>query len=302
MAKRDCSTRINFINLKWSRQSPTNRNRPSQLVNDSFPCFQMVYPVKNTGAKAIIFAVDKWINYFQNPHSILHDRRTAFIRTRIHNLTWKVGITLQPRTANSTWNNRKDGTQHQHFQHSISTASIQYQQHQPARYWCNSLNDAGINWSSPAPKLFVAHNTNVLHYREETLRNNFFYKDPNPKISEAWILPQNKQKLCCWDFCNDLPPPFHSKNNWNNQLPDNLIRLQLFQSILERKTWLQTNLQCHIGRMSGRWSHAYRNGPHLWQHPQKQSKKLYKKIIVSIFPNVRSSNYNKLSLSRFLNE
>ena len=89
----------------------------------------MVYPVTNTGAQATISAVEKWIHSFGIPQSIVHDRGTAFIKTEFNNWTKELGITLRPRTANSPWTNGKIETQNQHI----------------ARYWRNSLNDAGNN-------------------------------------------------------------------------------------------------------------------------------------------------------------
>ena len=92
----------------------------------------MVHPVTNAGAEATISAVEKRIHSFGIPQSIVHARGTAFINTEFINCTKELGITLRPRTAHSLWTSVKIETQNQNI----------------ARYWRNSLNDAGKNWSS----------------------------------------------------------------------------------------------------------------------------------------------------------
>ena len=61
----------------------------------------MEYPSTNTGAKATISAVEKWIQSFGIPQSIEHDQVTAFLNTDFIKWTKELGITLRPRTANS---------------------------------------------------------------------------------------------------------------------------------------------------------------------------------------------------------
>ena len=48
-------------------------------------------------------------------------------------------------------------------------------------------------------------------------------------------LYRNKHKVCCSEFCEDLPAHKHSENTMINQLLDNLLRPQLSQVHLERK-------------------------------------------------------------------
>ena len=48
-------------------------------------------------------------------------------------------------------------------------------------------------------------------------------------------LYRNKHKLCCSEFCKDLPSHSHSENSLKNQLLDNLLRPQLSQALLERE-------------------------------------------------------------------
>ena len=86
---------------------PSNRNLHCRLVIDAFSRFLMVYPVTNTGAQAIISAVEKWIHSFGIPQSIVHDRGAAFINTDFINWTKELGITLRPRTAHSPWTTGK---------------------------------------------------------------------------------------------------------------------------------------------------------------------------------------------------
>ena len=48
-------------------------------------------------------------------------------------------------------------------------------------------------------------------------------------------LYRNKHKLCCSEFCKDLPSHSHNENNLKNQLLDNLLRPQLSHALLERE-------------------------------------------------------------------
>ena len=71
----------------------------------------------------------------------------------------------------------------------------------------------------------------------------------------------NKHKLCCSEFCKDLPSHSHKENNRKNQLLDNLLRPQLSQALLERerdfKRIYSVTLECC--REETARSHAYRN-------------------------------------------
>ena len=213
------SFRTVHIDHKGPLHPPSNRNLHCLLVIDAFSCFLMVYPVTNTSAQATIAAIEKWIHSFGIPQSIIHDRGTAFINTDFINWTRELGITLRPRTAYSPWTNGKGETQNQHI----------------ARYWRNFLNDAGTNWSSLAPKFAFAHNTSVNYTTGKTPYEIVFGTKPQIPMSLKLGLYRNKRKLCCSEFCKDLPSHSHSENNMKNQLLDNLLKPQLSQALLERE-------------------------------------------------------------------
>ena len=249
------------IDHKGPLQPPSNRNLHCLLVIDAFSRFLMVYPVTNTGAQATISAVEKWIHSFGIPQSIVHDRGTAFINTEFINWTKELGITLRPRTAHSPWTNGKIETQNQHI----------------ARYWRNFLNDAGNNWSSLAPNFAFAHNTSVNYTTGKTPYEIVFGTKPQIPMSLKLGLYRNKHKLCCSDFCKDLPPHSHSENNLKNQLLDNILRPQLSHALLERerdfkRIYSTTFERC---REQTARSHAYRNRFKLGQHLEVGQKVLY---------------------------
>ena len=197
----------------------SNRSLHCLLVIDAFSRFLMVYQVTKTGAQATIFAVEKWIHSFGIPQSIVHDRGTASINTEFINWTKELGITLRSRTAHSPWTNGKIETQNQHI----------------ARYWQKFLNDAGNNWSSLALKFAFAQNTSVKCTTGKIPYEIVFGTKPQILMSLKLGLYRNKHKLCCSDFCKDLPSHSHSENNLRNQLLYNLLRRQLSHALLEQE-------------------------------------------------------------------
>ena len=205
------------IDHKGLLHPPSNRNFLCLLVIDAFSCFLMVCPVTNTGAQATISAVKKRIHSFGFPQSIVHDRGTAFINTEFINWTREMGITLRSRIAHSPWTIGKVETQNRHI----------------ARYWRNFLNDAGNNWSSLAPKIPFAQNTSVIYTTGRTPYEIVFGTKPQIPMSLKLGPYRIKHKLCCSEFCKDLPSHAHRKNNLKNQLLDNLLRPQLSHALLE---------------------------------------------------------------------
>ena len=159
------------------------------LIVDAFPRFLLVYPVRNTTALATITAVENWVLSFGIPQSIIHDRGTAFINTEFISWTEELGITLRPRTAYSPLTNDKIETQNQHI----------------ARYWRNVPNDAGNNWSTLAPNFAFARNTSVNYTTGKTPYEIVFGTKPQIPLSLKLGLYRNKHKLCCSNFCKDLP-------------------------------------------------------------------------------------------------
>ena len=216
---------------------------PFILVIDAFSRFLMVYPVTNTVAQASISAIEKEIHSFGIPQSIVHDRGTTFINTEFINWTKELGITLRPQTAHSPWTNGIIETQHQHI----------------ARYWRNFLNDAGNNWSSPAPKFAFAHNTSVNYTTGRTPYEIVFGTKPQTPMCLKLGLYRNKHKLCCSEFCKDL------------------LRPQLSHALLERegdfkKIYSATFETC---REQTARSHAYKNRFKLGEHLEDGQKILY---------------------------
>ena len=49
-----------------------------------------------------------------------------------------------------------------------------------------------------------------------------------------WLCTEKKHKLCCSEFCKNLPAHTHCENTMKHQLLDNLFRPQLSQVRLER--------------------------------------------------------------------
>ena len=172
-----------------------------------------------------------------------------------------MGITLRPRTAHSPWTYGKIETQNQHI----------------ARYWRNSLNDAGNNWSSLAPKFAFAHNTSVNYTTGKTPYEIVFGTKPQILMSLKLELYRNKHKLCCSDLCKDLPSHSHSENNLKKQLLDNLLRPQISHVLLERECDFKRIYSATFERCREQTarSHAYRNRFKLGQHLEIGQKVLY---------------------------
>ena len=179
----------------------------------------MVYPVTNTGAQAKIAAVEKRILHFGIPQSIIHDRGTVFLNTDFVNWTKELGVTLRPRTALSPWTNGKVETQNQHI----------------SRYWRSFLKDSGTNWAPLAPKFAFAHNTSVIYTTGKMLYEIVFGAQPQIPMCVKLGLYRNKHKLCCSEFCIDLPPLAHDANSTKNELLHKVFRPQFFQALLDRE-------------------------------------------------------------------
>ena len=203
-----------------------------------------------------------WLkNGYFIPQSIIQDRRTGFLNTDFVNWTKELGITLRPRTAHSPWTNDKGETHYQHI----------------ARYWRSFLNDAGTNWAPLAPKFSFAHNTSVNYTTGKTPYEIVFGTKPQTPMSVKLGLYRNKHKLCCSEFCTDLPPHTHEENSTKNELLQKLRRPQLSQALLDRKRdfkriYSSTFERC---REQTARSHAYRNRFKLGHHLDVGQKVLY---------------------------
>ena len=109
----------------------------------------MIYPARNTTALATISAVENGSFLLESHNQSSMIKVLPFI---LQSSSTGLGITLRSRTAHSPWTNGKIETQKQHI----------------ARYWRNLLKDAGINWSSLAPKFAFAHKTSVKYTSVKT--------------------------------------------------------------------------------------------------------------------------------------
>ena len=130
---------------------------------------------------------------------------------------------------------------------------------------------------SLAPKFAFAHNTSVNYTTGKTPYEIVFGTTPQIPMSLKLGLYRNKHKLCCSDFCKDLPSHSHSENNLKNQLLDNLLRPQLSHALLERerdikKIYSATFERC---REQTARSHAYRSRFKMGQHLEIGQKVLY---------------------------
>ena len=90
-------------------------------------------------------------------------------------------------------------------------------------------------------------------------------------------LYRNKHKLCCSEFCQDLPAHSHSENTMKIPLLDNLLRPQLSHVLLEgerdfKRIYSATFERC---REQTARSHAYRNRFKLGHHLELGQKLLY---------------------------
>ena len=214
MAKRNSSF---SHSTHWSKRPlyPSSANTIHCLPNiDAFSHFLIVYPVRNTTARATIRAVEKWIPFFGIPQSIIFDRVIAFIDTEVVNWTKVLRITPRPRTAHSPWTNGKIETRNQHI----------------VRYWRTFPIDAGNKWSSLASTLEFAQNTNFNYTTGKTPYEIVFGTKPQIPVSLKLDFYRNKRKLCCSNFTRDLLLQSLSEKSSKNELLDNLLQPQLTHS------------------------------------------------------------------------
>ena len=88
---------------------------------------------------------------------------------------------------------------------------------------------------------------------------------------------RNKHKLCCSEFCTDLPPHTHDENSTKVELLQNLLRPQLSQALLERERDFKRIFSSTFERCREQTarSHAYRNRFKLGHHLDVGQKVLY---------------------------
>ena len=89
---------------------------------------------------------------------------------------------------------------------------------------------------------------------------------------------RNKHKICCSNFCQDLPSHSQSENSSKNELLDNLLQPNLSQALLERERTFKQIYSSTFERCREQTarSHAYRNRFKLGHHLAVGQKVLYK--------------------------
>ena len=80
---------------------PTKNSNNHCFVVDAFSQFLGAYPLRDTGAQTIIYALEKWIRSFCIPHKNVFDNGSAFINSDFINWTKDFAKTLAPLTTYS---------------------------------------------------------------------------------------------------------------------------------------------------------------------------------------------------------
>ena len=109
---------------------------------------------------------------------------------------------------------------------------------------------------------------------------SFLVPNHRPLCLSKWDFTQtyvtNKHKLCCSEFCTDLPTHTYDENSTKNELLQKLLRPQLSQALLDRerdfKQFYSFFERC---REQTARSHAYRNRFTLGHHRDVGQKVLY---------------------------
>ena len=84
----------------------------------------------------------------------------------------------------------------------------------------------------------------------------------------------NKQKLCCSEFCTNLPPHTHNENSTKNELLQKLLRPQLSQALLDQERDFKRIYSSTFERCREQ-TNAYRNRFKLGHHLDIGQKVLY---------------------------
>ena len=128
-----------------------------------------------------------------------------------------------------------------------------------------------------AANFAFAHNTSEHYTTGKTPYEIVFGTKPQIPISLELGNYGNKHKLCCSQFCRDLPSHSHSENNLKNQLLDNLLPTQISQALLERERDFKIIYSATFERCREETarSHAYKNSFKLGQDLEIRQKVLY---------------------------
>ena len=139
------------------------------------------------------------------------------------------------------------------------------------------FNDAGTSWAPLAQKFAFAHNTSVNYTTGKTPYEIVFGAKPQIPMSVKLGLYRNKQKLCCSEFCTDLPPHTHDENSTKSELLQKLLRPHLSQALSNRERDFKRiySSTFELCREQTARSHAYRNRFKLGHHLDVGQKVLY---------------------------
>ena len=104
-------------------------------------------------------------------------------------------------------------------------------------------------------------NTYVNYTTGKALYEIVFGDKPQIPMSVKVEFYRNKHKLCCCEFCTDLPPHTHDENFTKNELLQKLLRPQLSQALLDqerdfKRIYSSTSERCR--EQTARF-HAYRS-------------------------------------------
>ena len=111
-------------------------------------------------------------------------------------------------------------------------------------------------------------------------------------------LYRNKHKLCCSNFCKDLPSHSHNENSLKNELLGNPLQPQLSQALLERERTFKQIYSSTFERCREQTarSHAYRNRFKLGHHLEIGQEVLYENHNQDL---TRSQNFQQRRLGPF---
>ena len=120
--------------------------------------------------------------------------------------------------------------------------------------------------------------TRVLTTRlKKTPYEIVFGTKPQIPMSLKLGLYRNKHKVCCSNFCENLPSHSHSENSLKNEMLDNLLQPHFSQALLERERTFKQIYSSTFERCREQTtrSHAYRNRFKLRHHLEIGQKVLY---------------------------
>ena len=130
------------------------------------------------------------------------------------------------------------------------------------------MNDAGTNWAPLAQNFAFAQNASANYNTGKTADEIVFGAKLQIPMSLKLGLHRNKHKICCSEFCTDLPPHTHAENSTKNAFLQKLLRPQPSQALLARERDFKRNNSSTFERCREQTarSHAYRNSFKLGHH------------------------------------